>query len=59
MINIKIDENIKKRAYKKSVDEMSIDELAAILITTDGKGERVKKDALFRIIELCGMTKKK
>lgn len=58
-MRINIDENIKKSAYKKPVDEMTFNELAAILITTDGKGERVKKDALSRIIEICGMTKKK
>lgn len=50
---LKFNEDIKKSAYKKKdVYLMSLNELAAILITTDGKGCNFKEHALQRLIEI-------
>jgi hypothetical protein len=54
IITLENTNNAKNEAYKKNPKDMDFFELAAILVTTDGKGEKFKLECLNRIIEMCG-----
>jgi hypothetical protein len=51
------DPKVRQSAYRKqSVEDMSFEEMCAILITTDGKGAKMKEEALATIIKHCKMN---
>ena len=47
---MKITKEIRKNAYKKDPEDLTTEEVVAILLTSDGRGYTVKKQALERMI---------